>query len=78
MKDEEIIRLIELYLSGGLTDEERQALEEWRKSSPKNGAFLDSLAQGKSFATEWKLYRSLDSPKAMSRFVRSVGIRRRS
>ena len=78
MKDEEIIRLIELYLSGGLTDEERQVLEEWRKSSPKNGAFLDSLAQGKSFATEWKLYRSLDTAKAISRFERSVGIRRRS
>ena len=69
---EEIIRLIQLHLAGGLTEAEQKALEDWCAGNPRHRAFLERLSHETTFADEWALYCSLDEKEAIRRFEKAI------
>lgn len=74
--NDEIIRLIQLYLSGELSAGEREELDRWCAADPQNKAFLNMLAREDVFAREFPHYQKINEVKAVRRFEKTIGHRR--
>lgn len=72
--DERIIRLMQLYLTGEISDEERRELEVWCEVRESNRRFFERICREDLFAREHGLYTRVDDRKAWARFKRSVGL----
>jgi len=46
--DDNIIRLIQLYLVGGLSKEEEVKLEEWLRQDPSREKFMREIREGEN------------------------------
>ena len=62
--NEKIVRMIRLYLSGAISEEERQELERWIKESERNLRFFEEMKEerseerrvGKECRSRWSPY----------------------
>ena len=70
--NENIIRLIQTYLSGELTEAEQKELNEWCEKAPANREFLNEIAKEDLFSKEFPLYRGIDEKKAVRQFERII------
>ena len=78
--NDRIVRLLQLYMVGDITGEERQELEKWCGEKEKNRRFFEKICREKVFAGEEVLYRKIDERGAFRAFekrVRKVSRRRR-
>ena len=73
MESDEIIRLIQLRLTGELTPEENNKLECWVSESAVNRDFLHVVLQEKLLSREYPLYHAIDEEKAIRRFEATIG-----
>ncbi|MDR2130354.1 MAG: FecR domain-containing protein [Odoribacteraceae bacterium] len=76
-KNDHIARLISLSLSGALNEEGEKELQRWMAESPGNGPFARRLLAGEGLEEKYRLYQRVDSGKALARFERARGGRRR-
>ena len=51
--NEKIVRMIRLYLSGAISEEERQELERWVEESEGNRRFFEEMKEEGRFAEEF-------------------------
>ncbi len=77
MESDEIIRLIQLRLTGELTPEENNKLECWVSESAVNRDFLHVVLQEKLLSREYPLYHAIDEEKAIRRFEATIGKHKR-
>ena len=70
--NENIVRLIQLALSGELNEREREELEAWCREKKENKEFYDVLCQEKLFSREFPIYRQIDEEKAMQCFEKTM------
>ena len=47
-----IVRLLQLYLLGDITEEERQELEDWCEEAPRNRKLFEQICQEDLFSKE--------------------------
>lgn len=74
--DENIIRLIQVYLSGELTEKERNELEEWCEKALGNREFLHQMAGENLFSREYPLYHTINTERAVRQFEKTIGRKR--
>ena len=67
-----IVRLLQLYLLGDITEEERQELEDWCKETPQNRNLFEQICQEDLFSKERSVYEKIDDTKALSTFEKHV------
>lgn len=70
--DERIVRLIRLYLSGALSEGERQELERWIDQNDGNRRFFEEMKQDGRFAEEFPEFCRIDMEKGWGRFERHI------
>ena len=68
-----IVRLLQLYLLGDITEEERQELEDWCKETPQNRNLFEQICQEDLFSKERSVYEKIDDKKALYAFEKRVG-----
>lgn len=68
--NERIVVLLGLYMTGGITPEERLELDAWCADEPRNRAFFDALRNEERLAGELPLYLRVDERKAWEKFRR--------
>ena len=54
-----IVRLLQLYLLGDITEEERQELEDWCKEPPQNRNLFEQICQEYLFSKERSVYEGI-------------------
>ncbi|MCS4225151.1 FecR family protein [Sphingobacterium sp. BIGb0165] len=62
-----IAEVLRKFLSGNLTEEEQNQLEEWLNASPQNKQFLESFRQAKNIEEDLFIVRKLDADKAWNK-----------
>lgn len=67
-----IVRLLQLYLLGDITEEERQELEDWCKETPQNRNLFEQICQEDLFSKERYVYEKIHDTKAFSVFEKRV------
>ena len=67
-----IVRLLQLYLLGDITEEERQELEDWCKETPQNRNLFEQICQEDLFSKERSVYENIDDTKALRTFEKHV------
>ena len=67
-----IVRLLQLYLLGDITEEERQELEDWCKETPQNRNLFEQICQEDLFSKERCVYEKIDDTKALRTFEKHV------
>ena len=67
-----IVRLLQLYLLGDITEEERQELEDWCKETPQNRNLFEQICQEDLFSKERSVYEKIDNTKALRTFEKHV------
>ena len=67
-----IVRLLQLYLLGDITEEERQELEDWCKETPQNRNLFEQICQEDLFSKERAVYEKIDDTKALRTFEKHV------
>ncbi|WP_018336593.1 FecR family protein [Butyricimonas synergistica] len=72
-----IVRLMYLYLSGMITEEERLELREWIDVSSRHKALFDRVNERQNLGNKYKACKSVNSDVAFKRFGKRVGIRSR-
>ena len=72
--DERIIQLIQLHLTGEISDEDKRELEAWCEAREGNRRFFERICREDLFAREHGLYARVDDRRAWIRFKRSVGL----
>ena len=72
--DERIIQLIQLHLTGEISDEDKRELEAWCEARESNRRFFERICREDLFAREHGLYARVDDRRAWIRFKRSVGL----
>lgn len=70
--NDRIVRLLQLYMVGDITDEERQELEKWCGEKEKNRRFFEEICRERVFAREGVLYRKVDERRAFRAFEKQV------
>lgn len=70
--DEEIVRLLRLYLSGGSTEEEQIKLEQWCAKADENRLFFEEVVQERVLSEQFLRYRQIDEKEAFRKFERRV------
>ena len=68
-----IVRLLQLYLLGDITEEERQELEDWCEEAPRNRKLFEQICQEDLFSKERVVYEKIDDKKALYAFEKRVG-----
>jgi ferric-dicitrate binding protein FerR (iron transport regulator) len=75
-----IAEILRKFLSGKLTMEEQDQLDEWLDASPQNRQFLESFRQAKNIEEDLSIVRKLDANKAWDKLnnkqhkgIKSVG-----
>ncbi len=61
--------LINKYLLGVLTDDERNQLEEWLNASGSNKDFFNKICSSNRISSQYHLYQSIDEKKAHQEFL---------
>ncbi len=72
-----MVRLMYLYLSGEITGEEKQELQQWLEASPENRAMFDKVNGKQRFSSKYEAYKNIDRDAAFGRFEKQVGLRSR-
>ena len=67
-----IVRLLQLYLLGDITKEERQELEDWCEEAPRNRKLFEQICQEDLFSKERYVYEKIHDTKAFSVFEKRV------
>ena len=67
-----IVRLLQLYLLGDITEEERQELEDWCEETPRNRKLFEQICQEDLFSKERSVYENVNDTKAFSVFEKRV------
>ena len=67
-----IVRLLQLYLLGDITEEERQELEDWCEEVPRNRKLFEQICQEDLFSKERYVYEKIHDTKAFSVFEKRV------
>ena len=67
-----IVRLLQLYLLGDITEEERQELEDWCEETPRNRKLFEQICQEDLFSKERYVYEKIHDTKAFSVFEKRV------
>lgn len=67
-----IVRLLQLYLLGDITEEERQELEDWCEEAPRNRKLFEQICQEDLFSKERYVYEKVNDTKAFSVFEKRV------
>ena len=67
-----IVRLLQLYLLGDITEEERKELEDWCKETPQNRNLFEQICQEDLFSKERSVYEKIDDTKALRTFEKHV------
>lgn len=67
-----IVRLLQLYLLGDITEEERQELEDWCEEAPRNRKLFEQICQEDLFSKERSVYEKIHDTKAFSVFEKRV------
>ena len=70
--NEKIVRMIRLYLSGAISEEERQELERWIKESERNLRFFEEMKEEGRFAEEFPEFCRIDMEKGWRRFEQQI------
>ena len=70
-----MIQLMHLYLSGAITDEEKQELQQWLDASLKNKALFDRVKNNRHFGSKYKAFKSINHDAAFERFEKRVGVK---
>lgn len=64
-----ITQIIQRYLSGQLTAEEQQHLDQWLEAKAQNRSFLESFRQAKNIEEDLLIVRKLDANKAWNKLT---------
>lgn len=67
-----IVRLLQLYLLGNITEEERQELENWCEDAPRNRKLFEQICQEDLFSKERAVYKEINDTKALYVFEKRV------
>ena len=67
-----IVRLLQLYLLGDITEEERQELEDWCEEAPRNRRFLNKVYQEDLFSKERFVYEKIHDKRHCMLFEKRV------
>ena len=67
-----IVRLLQLYLLGDITEEERQELEDWCEEAPRHRKLFEQICQEDLFSKERYVYEKIHDTKAFSVFEKRV------
>ena len=67
-----IVHLLQLYLLGDITEEERQELEDWCEEAPRNRKLFEQICQEDLFSKERYVYEKINDTKAFSVFEKRV------
>ena len=67
-----IVRLLQLYLLGDITEEERQELEDWCEEAPRNRKLFEQICHEDLFSKERYVYEKIHDTKAFSVFEKRV------
>ena len=67
-----IVRLLQLYLLGDITEEERQELEDWCEEAPRKRKLFEQICQEDLFSKERYVYEKIHDTKAFSVFEKRV------
>ena len=67
-----IVRLLQLYLLGDITEEERQELEDWCEEKVRNRQLFEQICQEDLFSKERYVYEKIHDTKAFSVFEKRV------
>ena len=67
-----IVRLLQLYLLGNMTEEERQELESWCEDAPRNRKLFEQICQEDLFSKEHAVYKEINDTKALHVFEKRV------
>ena len=70
--NEKIVRMIRLYLSGVISEEERQELERWIQESERNRRFFEEMKEEGRFAEEFPEFCRIDMEKGWRRFEQQI------
>ena len=68
-----IVRLIQLYQIGEISERERHELEEWCRQKKENRQFFERVCRERLFAEERPVYNKINDKKALRVFERKVG-----
>ena len=75
--DENIVRLLEAYLTGRLDEEGRKVLEAWCGEDARNRAFFEQVCRDGQIAREDSIYAAVDEERAFRRFLERIRGRKR-
>lgn len=64
-----------LYLSGVITDEEKQELQQWLDASLKNRFLFERVKNSRNFWEKYAAYKKINYDMAFGRFERRVGVK---
>ena len=67
-----IVHLLQLYLLGDITKEERQELEVWCEEKVRNRQLFEQICQEDLFSKERFVYEKIDDTKALRTFEKHV------
>ena len=67
-----IVRLLQLYLLGNITEKERQELESWCEDAPRNRKLFEQICQEDLFSKEHAVYKEINDIKALHVFEKRV------
>lgn len=74
--DDRIVRLLQLYMVGEITDEERRELEVWCGKDIRNQRFFEKVCREEIFGKEIPSYQKINEEKAFRYFERQTGATR--
>lgn len=70
--NDRIVQLLQLYLVGEITEDEKRELEEWCGKEEENRRFLEQICREGLFAEEHPLYQKIDDRKALQVFEKQT------
>lgn len=71
--DENIIRLIQLYLAGDISGGERVKLEEWIKQHPSRKEWFEQLCSGEAVARDFPVFERMNTLTAWNNVAKRSG-----
>ncbi len=75
--DENIIQLIQLYLTGDLSEEEKVKLEDWIHGDPSHERLFDEICEERNVARDLEVYERVNKEVAWEKVVCRGNIKRR-
>lgn len=72
-----IAKLLALFSTGGLSEQEKQELSEWAVKDERHRHLMEELASSETFAEKYRKYRTINTGRIQAHFERQTGIRRR-